>query len=159
KLNLIENSKIRVTGAQPQGCSPVVTAFKSNADEIFPVEKPNTIAKSLAVGDPGDGIYAVRRIRESGGVAESVTDEETIDAIKLLAKTEGIFTEPAGGVTIAVLKKLTESGEISIDEKIVCYVTGNGLKTPETIFGHVSKPVEIEPRLESLTTLTTLRGV
>jgi threonine synthase len=129
KLDLIENSKIRVTGAQPQGCSPVVTAFKSNTDEVFPIEKPNTIAKSLAIGNPGDGLYAVRRIRESGGVAESVTDEETIEAIKLLAKTEGIFTEPAGGVTIAVLKKLTESGEVSIDEKIVFYVTGNGLKT------------------------------
>jgi len=159
KLDLIENSKIRVTGAQPQGCSPVVTAFKSNTDEIFPVEKPNTIAKSLAVGNPGDGTYAVRRIRESGGVAESVTDGETVEAIKLLAKTEGIFTEPAGGVTIAVLKKLTESGEVSTDEKIVCYVTGNGLKTTETLLGHVSKPVEIEPKLESLTTLATLGGV
>jgi len=159
KLGLIENSKIRVTGAQPEGCSPVVTAFKSNTDEVFPVEKPTTIAKSLAVGEPGDGTYAVRRIRESGGVAESVTDQETIEAIKLLAKTEGIFTEPAGGVTIAVLKKLTESGEVSIDEKIVCYVTGNGLKTTETLLGHVSKPIEIEPKLESLTTLATLGGI
>ncbi len=88
-----------------------------------------------------------------------MTDEETIQAIKLLAKTEGIFTEPAGGVTIAVLKKLTESGEVSIDEKIVCYVTGNGLKTTETILEHVSKPIEIEPRLESLTTLAKLGGV
>jgi len=159
KLDLIENSKIRVTGAQPQGCSPIVTAFKSNTDEIFPVEKPNTIAQSLAVGNPGDGAYAVRRIRESGGVAESVTDEEVIEAIKLLAKTEGVFTEPAGGVTIAVLKKLAESGEVSTDEKIVCYVTGNGLKTPEALLGHISKPVEIEPRLGSLTTLTTLGGI
>ncbi len=137
----------------------MVTAFKSNTDEIFPVEKPNTIAKSLAVGTPGDGTYAVRRIRESGGVAESVTDEEVIEAIKLLAKTEGIFTEPAGGVTIGVLKKLAESGEVSADERIVCYVTGNGLKTPETLLGHIPKPVEIEPTLESLTTIETLGGV
>jgi len=101
----------------------------------------------------------VRRIRESGGVAESVTDEEIIEAIKLLAKTEGIFTEPAGGVTVAVLKKLAESGEVSPDEKIVCYVTGNGLKTPEVLLEHISKPVEIEPRLGSLTTLTTFGGI
>ncbi len=159
KLGLIENSKIRVTGAQPHGCSPVVDAFKSNSDEISPVEQPDTIAKSLAVGNPGDGLYAVRNIRETGGVAESVTNEEIVEAIKLLAKTEGIFTEPAGGVTIAVLKKLVESGVVSTDEKIVCYVTGNGLKSPESILEHVPKPVEIEPSLESLTTLSMLGGV
>lgn len=159
KLGLIEESKIRVSGAQPQGCSPVVAAYKSKSDDVAPVEKPNTICKSLAIGDPGDGIYALRRIKESGGVAESVTDEEIIEAIKLLAKTEGIFTEPAGAVTIAVLKKLAEAGAISTDEKIVCYVTGNGLKSTETVLGHVSKPIEIEPRLESLKTLVKLGGI
>jgi threonine synthase len=158
KLGLIENSKIRVTGAQPHGCSPVVDAFKSNSDEISPVEQPDTIAKSLAVGNPGDGVYAVRNIRETGGVAESATNEEIVEAIKLLAKTEGIFTEPAGGVTIAVLKKLVKSGVVSTDEKIVCYVTGNGLKAPESILEHVPKPIEIEASLESLTTLSTLGG-
>jgi threonine synthase len=136
----------------------VVDAFKSNSDEISPVEQPDTIAKSLAVGNPGDGVYAVRNIKETGGVAESATNEEIVEAIKLLAKTEGIFTEPAGGVTIAVLKKLVESGVVSTDEKIVCYVTGNGLKTPESILEHVPKPIEIEPSLESLTTLSTLGG-
>jgi len=104
----------------------------------------------LAVGDPGDGVYALKAIRESGGVAESATDAEILDAIQLLAKTEGIFTEPAGGVAVAVLKKLVEAGEVSPDEEVVCYVTGNGLKAADTILNSVSKPVEIEPNLESL---------
>ena len=149
KLNLIEDTKIRVSGAQPSGCAPVVNAFKSNSNDVAPIEYPDTIAKSLAVGDPGDGLNAVKTIRQSGGTAESVTDTEILDAIKLLAKTEGIFTEPAGGVTVAVLKKLAESGEISPDEKVVCYVTGNGLKATETILNHIPKPVEVEPNLGS----------
>jgi len=150
QLNLIDDIQIKVTGAQPFGCSPVVNAFKSNTLNINPIEHPDTIAKSLAVGDPGDGLYAVKAIRESGGVAESATDAEILDAIELLAKTEGIFAEPAGGVTVAVLKKLVESGEVSPDEKVVCYVTGNGLKATETILHNIRKPVEIEPNLESL---------
>jgi threonine synthase len=150
KLDLIKNSKIRISGAQPAGCSPIVTAVKSNSSEVIPIEHPDTIAKSLAIGEPGDGVYAARTIRESGGVAEAVTDQETIEAIKLLAKTEGIFTEPAGAVTIAALKKMVETGEAAIDEVIVCYVTGNGLKTPEVISGHIPKPIEIEPKLEAL---------
>ena len=150
KLDLIKNSKIRISGAQPAGCSPIVTAVKSNSSEVIPIEHPDTIAKSLAIGEPGDGVYAARTIRESGGVAEAVTDQETIEAIKLLAKTEGIFTEPAGAVTIAALKKMVETGEAAIDEVIVCYVTGNGLKTPEAISGHIPKPIEIEPKLEAL---------
>jgi len=150
QLNLIDNTRIKVTGAQPSGCSPVVNAFKSNTLDVDPIEYPDTIAKSLAIGDPGDGVYAVKTIRESGGVAESATDAEILNAIELLAKTEGIFTEPAGAVTVAVLKKLVESGEISPDEKVVCYVTGNGLKATEAILNRVPKPVEIEPKLESL---------
>ncbi len=149
KLNLIEDTKIRVSGAQPSGCAPVVNAFKSNSTDVTPIEYPDTIAKSLAVGDPGDGVHAVETIRQSGGTAESATDAEVVDAIKLLAKTEGIFTEPAGGVTIAVLKKLVESGDISPDEKVVCYVTGNGLKATEAVLPHIPKPVEIEPNLKS----------
>jgi threonine synthase len=150
QLNLIDDAQIRVTGAQPSGCSPVVTAFKSNTLNVDPIEYPDTIAKSLAIGDPGDGTYAVKTIRESGGVAESATDTEILDAIELLAKTEGIFAEPAGGVTVAILKKLVENGEISPDENVVCYVTGNGLKATETILHSTQKPVEIEPNLESL---------
>jgi threonine synthase len=158
RLNLIEDTKIRVSGAQPSGCAPVVNAFKSNSTDVLPIEYPDTIAKSLAVGDPGDGVHAVETIRQSGGTAESATDAEIVDAIKLLAKTEGIFTEPAGGVTIAVLKKLVESGEVSPDEKVVCYVTGNGLKAPEAVLNHIPKPTEIEPNLRSFAKAFNLEG-
>jgi len=150
ELGLIDELKTRIFAAQPEGCSPVVSAFKFNLDDVFPVEKPETITKSLAIGDPGDGIYALQAIRESGGAAESATDGEIIEGIKILAKTEGIFAEPAGGVTIAVLKKLIESGVISRDEEVVCCVTGSGFKSSETILKTISKPVEIEPSVEEL---------
>ncbi|HIE18168.1 TPA: threonine synthase, partial [Candidatus Bathyarchaeota archaeon] len=155
KLGLIDELKTRIFAAQPEGCSPVVSAFKSNLDDVFPVEKPETITKSLAIGDPGDGIYALQAIRESGGTAESATDEEIIEGIKILAKTEGIFAEPAGGVTIAVLKKLIESGVISRDEEVVCCVTGSGFKSSETILKTIQKPVEIEPSVEELRKIIT----
>ena len=150
RLGLIEDSNTRITGVQAEGCAPVVKAFTSKADYVEPIERPDTIAKSLAIGNPGDGKYALKRIRDSNGLAQSVSDEETIEAIKLLARTEGIFTEPAGGVTIAALKNLVDSGIISTDEVVVCYVTGNGLKTPEVFLDHIAKPVEIEPTLDSL---------
>jgi len=150
RLNLIDETQTKVTGAQPFGCSPVVSAFKANTIDIDPIEYPRTIAKSLAIGDPGDGVYAIKAIRESGGIAESATDAEILDAIQLLAKTEGIFAEPAGAVTVAVLKKLVEAGEVSPDERVVCCVTGNGFKATEIILNSVPKPVEIEPKLESL---------
>ncbi|MFQ5999405.1 MAG: threonine synthase [Candidatus Bathyarchaeia archaeon] len=153
RLNLIDDAQVKVTGAQPEGCSPVVSAFKSDTLDVDPIEYPHTIAKSLAIGDPGDGAYAVKAIRESGGVAESVTDAEILDAIHLLAKKEGIFAEPAGGVTVAVLKKLVEAGEVLPDERVVCCVTGNGFKAAETILNHIPKPVEIEPKLASLETI------
>ena len=146
----IDELKTKVIGAQPQGCSPIVTAFKSNSDEVIPIETPNTIAESLAIGDPGDGVYALKAIRESRGVAESATDEEIIDSIKLLAKTEGIFAEPAGGITIAVLRKLIKSGQIPRDEEVVCCVTGNGFKSSETILKTIPKLVEIKPTVEEL---------
>ncbi len=149
-IDLIPELKTKVIGAQPQGCSPIVTAFKSNSDEVIPIETPNTIAESLAIGDPGDGVYALKAIRESRGVAESATDEEIIDSIKLLAKTEGIFAEPAGGVTIAVLRKLIKSGQIPRDEEVVCCVTGNGFKASETILKTIPKLVEIKPTVEEL---------
>jgi threonine synthase len=149
ELDLIEDAKVRVSGAQPTGCAPIVNAFKSNSNDVLPIEYPDTIAKSLAVGDPGSGFEAVETIRQSGGTAEFATDAEIVDAIKLLAKNEGIFTEPAGGVTVAVLKKLAESGDISPDEKVVFYITGNGLKATEAILPSIQKPVEIEPNLKS----------
>lgn len=150
ELGLIDEVETKIIGAQPEGCSPVVNAFRSNSDDVFPIEKPETIAKSLAIGDPGDGIYALRIIRESGGVVEAATDEEILDCIKLLAKYEGIFTEPAGGVTIAVLRRLIESGEISRDEEVVCCVTGSGFKSSETILKTIPKFVEINPSLDEL---------
>jgi len=149
-LGLIGELETEVIGAQPLGCSPIVDAFKSNSDDVNPVEKPETIAKSLAIGDPGDGIYSLKAIRESGGVAESATDDEIMDAIKLLGKTEGIFAEPAGAVTIAVLKKLVKSGEISKDDEVVCCITGSGFKSSDTISGRIAKPLEIEPSLDAL---------
>jgi threonine synthase len=150
KLDLIEKNNIKISCAQPEGCSPIVSAFKTKRSEIIPIEKPETIAKSLAVGNPADGVYALNKIRETKGIAESATDEEIVEAIHLLAKTEGIFTEPAGGVTIAVLKKLIDLQQIEPDEKVVCYITGNGLKTTEAVTNIVSKPIEVEPKLASL---------
>jgi threonine synthase len=152
-LDLIEDVNIKITSAQPHGCSPVVTAFKRGETVVEPLEHPNTIAKSLAIGDPGDGAYVIKRVKESGGLAESATDEEIVEAIKLLARTEGVFAEPAGGVTVAVLKKLIENGDISSDETIVCYVTGNGLKTPQAILNRIPQPIEIDPSLGSFQTV------
>jgi len=150
RLGLIEDSNTRITGVQAEGCAPIVNAFTSKTDYVEPIEHPDTIAKSIAIGNPGDGKYALKRIHDSNGLAQSVSDEETIEAIKLLARTEGIFTEPAGGVTIAAVKKLVDLGMISTDEVVVCYVTGNGLKTPEAVLDHIAKPIEIEPKLDSL---------
>jgi threonine synthase len=127
-----------------------VDAVKKGADFVTPIEKPVTIAKSLAIGDPGDGVYALRKIKDSNGFAEDPTDQEIIDAIRLLAETEGIYTEPAGGVSIAALKRLVEDGSISPDESVVCFVTGNGLKTPEAISGQLPKPIFIERDIQSL---------
>jgi threonine synthase len=150
KLNLVREGKVKISLAQPGGCSPIVDAFKSGASDVTPVEKPDTIAKSLAIGDPGDGIYALRVVRESGGTAEYATNEEIIEATLLLAKTEGIYAEPAGSITVAVLKKLVEAGKITPDDVVVCYVTGSGLKTPEIIVNAAPNPIEIEPTLRAL---------
>jgi threonine synthase len=150
QLGLVDRKKTRVTAAQPSGCAPIANAFKSNSDEVEPVENPQTMAKSLAIGDPADGVYALKAIKESGGAAESATDQEIIEAVKLLAKTEGIFAEPAGGVAVAVLKKLVEAGQISSDEEIVCCVTGSGFKSLDVLVENVPKPTVIEPTFEAL---------
>ncbi|MFN8470801.1 MAG: threonine synthase [Anaerolineae bacterium] len=148
KLGLIEDRPTRVSGAQATGCSPIVTAFRRGAPHAEPV-KPNTIAKSLAIGSPADAPYALRIFKETGGVAESVTDDEVIDGIRLLAETEGIFAETAGGVTIGVLKKLAQSGKIAPDELTVAYVTGNGLKTSVVLEGRLPKSIQIAPTLRA----------
>lgn len=145
-LGLIDDPrKMKVIAAQPHGCAPVVDAFKRNSDEVIPVERPETIAKSLAIGDPGDGIYVLKRLKQYNGIAEEANDAEIADSILLLARTEGIFTEPAGGVSIAVLRKLIEDGSIQKDESTVCYVTGNGLKTTEAIIGLLPKLTAVKP--------------
>jgi threonine synthase len=148
KLGLIEQKAVRISGAQAEGCNPVAQAFADGADFVKPV-KPNTIAKSLAIGNPADGIFALDIMRETGGSAAMVNDEEIIEGIKLLAEYEGIFTETAGGVTIGVLKKLAEQGKIKPDEVTVAYITGIGLKTQEAIAGRVGEPYTIDPNLNS----------
>jgi threonine synthase len=138
-------SKIHMNCAQPHGCAPIVDAFKNNSDDVIPVENPDTVAKSLAIGDPGDGRYVLKRLKQYNGIAQESNNKETLDAILLLAKTEGIFTEPAGGVSVAVLKKMVEDGQIDKDETTVCYVTGNGLKATESIMEVLSRPEVMQP--------------
>jgi len=146
-------SNLKIIAAQPHGCSPIVDAFKSNSNEIFPVEKPDTIAKSLAIGDPGDGIYVLKRLKQYHGIAESATNQEIIEGILKLSKTEGIFTEPAGGVSVAVLQKLVENGKIDRDANIVCYVTGNGLKSTEAIVKMLPKPSTVKPDVQMVSAI------
>ncbi|HEY9889165.1 MAG TPA: threonine synthase [Candidatus Obscuribacterales bacterium] len=148
KTGLVEDKAVRFSGAQAEGCSPISQAFKEGRDFVTPV-KPNTIAKSIAIGNPADGIYALDIARKTNGHIEDVTDAEIVDGIKLLAETEGVFTETAGGTTIAVLKKLVEAGKISPDETTVVYITGNGLKTQEAVQGYIGEPLTIDPKLES----------
>jgi len=138
-------SKIHMNCAQPHGCAPIVDAFKNNSDDVIPVENPDTVANSLAIGDPGDGRYVLKRLKQYNGIAQESNNRETLDAILLLAKTEGIFTEPAGGVSVAVLKKMVEDGQIDKDETTVCYVTGNGLKATESIMEVLSRPEVMQP--------------
>ena len=140
-VSLIDKvSKMHMNCAQPHGCAPIVNAFKNNSDDIIPVENPDTVAKSLAIGDPGDGRYVLKRLKQYNGIAQESNNKETLDAILLLARTEGIFTEPAGGVSVAVLKKMVEDGQIDKDETTVCYVTGNGLKATESIMEVLTRP-------------------
>src|SRR3989338_1876432 len=148
KLGFLDKVKTKVYCAQGQGCAPIVTAVKEKSDVIRPV-KPKTIAKSLAIGNPADGYYAVDTVRKSGGWAEEASDQEIVEAIKLLAKTEGIFTETAGGVTLAVAKKLIEQKVIPADESILICITGNGLKTQEAVAKYLPKMVKIKPNLAS----------
>lgn len=145
-LGFISSKKCKIYGAQATGCSPITTAVKNGWDIFKPV-KPNTIAKSLAIGNPADGFYSMGVMRDTGGWGEDVTDEEIVDAIKLLAETEGIFTETAGGVTTGVTQKLIKQGRIKKDESIVICITGNGLKTQEAIAKHVGKPQIIDAKL------------
>jgi len=147
-LGWVEPKQVQFFGAQATGCSPIADSVKRNLPRFQP-QKPNTIARSLAIGNPADGPYAVRLIRESGGWAEDISDPEIIDSIKLLAETEGIFAETAGGVTTGVTAKLIEQGRIRPDETTVVCITGNGLKTTDAIAADFPPSEAIEPRLEA----------
>ncbi|HTV42352.1 MAG TPA: threonine synthase [Candidatus Sulfotelmatobacter sp.] len=152
KVGLISDTQPKIYGAQATGCSPIAAAQKAGLDFFKPV-KPDTIAKSLAIGTPADGFYALRVMRDTGGAAEDVTDDEIREAIKLLAETEGIFTETAGGVTLGVAKKLIASGKIPPEDSVVVCVTGNGLKTLDAVEKSVGKPREIKPSLREFEAL------
>jgi threonine synthase len=147
KVGLLDDEPhVRVSGAQAAGCSPVATAFAENHDYVRPV-KPDTIAKSLAIGNPADGFYALEAVRSSGGALAAVSDDEIAEAMLLLARTEGIFAETAGGVTIATLAKLAADGVVRPDERVVAYVTGHGLKTLEAVADRVAPTATIAPTM------------
>jgi threonine synthase len=145
---LDDEPHVRVSGAQAAGCAPVATAFATGSDFVRPV-RPDTIAKSLAIGNPADGVYALETVRSSGGSIGAVSDEEIVEGIRLLARTEGIFGETAGGVTIATLADLARRGVVRPDERVVAYVTGNGLKTVEAVASRCTPTATIAPTLEA----------
>lgn len=150
-IGLLDSVTTKIHGAQASGSNPIVSAFKNGLDWIKP-QRPKTIAKSLAIGNPADGYYALKTIRESGGSAEDVSDEEIVEAMKLLARAEGIFTETAGGVTVGVTKKLIEKGIIPKNETILIAITGNGLKTQEAVQDKIGAPLIIEPKFSDFET-------
>ena len=141
---------MHINAAQPRGCAPVVDAFNSNSTHVIPVEQPDTIAKSLAIGDPGDGRYVLKRLRQYESVAVESGDAEILEGIMLLARTEGIFTEPAGGVAVAALQKMVRQHEIDADQTVVCYVTGNGLKATETIMRVLKRPTPVRADIQEV---------
>jgi threonine synthase len=145
-VGLVDDTPWKIYSAQASGCAPVVNAIHRESDLIEPV-KPDTIAKSIAIGNPADGYYVLKAVEKSGGWGESVTDEEIVEGIQLLARTEGIFTEPAGGTTVAVTKKLIENGKIPRDESTVICITGNGYKTLEAVIPVIPKPHLISAKL------------
>ena len=148
RIGLLDDPECKIHGAQATGCNPITAAVKNGWEQHKPIRKPNTIAKSLAIGDPADGYFANKLIRSTGGWAEDVSDEEIAETMVLLGKTEGIWAETAGGVTVAVTRKLIEQGRIPRDEEIVLCVTGNGLKTQDAVTGLLAKPAVIKPSLE-----------
>jgi threonine synthase len=150
QAGLVDDAPYTIFGAQAEGCSPVSQAYKAGHDVVRPV-KPDTIAKSLAIGNPADGPYVLDVVRRTGGAVEDVTDEEVRNGIQLLARTEGVFAETAGGVTVAVLKKLVETGQLDPDEETVVFNTGDGLKTLDAIADRVGPAATIEPTYAAFT--------
>jgi threonine synthase len=149
KVGLLDDEPhVRVSGAQALGCSPIATAWIERSDTIRPV-KPDTIAKSLAIGNPADGYFALDAVRNSEGGFAAVTDGEIVEGMELLAKTEGIFAETAGGVTIATLQQLAADGTVRPDERVVVYITGHGLKTLEAVAPTSGPTATIAPTLDA----------
>jgi threonine synthase len=147
-VGLVDAGNVRMIGAQAEGCSPVVQAARENSLDVRPV-RPNTIAKSLAIGNPADGYYALKIVQQTHGALEAVDDPEIVEGIRLLARTEGIFAETAGGVTVGVLKKLRAAGKIDPDELVVAYITGNGFKTVDAVADHVTPVLRVAATLAS----------
>lgn len=148
KAGLIDEPKTRMSGAQATGCSPVATAWQEGTTNFRP-QRPDTIAKSLAIGNPADGYYSLVQLQETGGACGSVTDEEIVAGMKLLAETEGVFAETAGGVTVASLRQLVASGKIHREELTVAFITGAGFKTVEAVAGSLAPALEIDATVES----------
>jgi threonine synthase len=146
QLGLVAAKAVKIFGAQATGCSPISTAVKAGNADIEP-QRPATLARSLAIGNPADGHYAIKTIRDSGGWAEDVADPVVVESIQLLAETEGVFTETAGGVTVGCARKLCEQGRIRPDETTVLCITGNGLKTTDVLAGHYHAEEPIRPKL------------
>ncbi|MDA2911267.1 threonine synthase [Nitrospiraceae bacterium AH_259_D15_M11_P09] len=155
-LGLVGSVQTKINGAQAEGCSPIASAYRDGRDFFRPV-KPKTIAKSLAIGNPADGYYALKATGESRGAMEIVSDDEIVESIKLLAQTEGVFAETAGGVTVGALRKLVKQGIIRKNDVTVAYITGNGLKTQEAVVDAVGRPVRIQPSLLSFEQTFKLR--
>ena len=156
KLNIIPKSQTRMFGAQATGCNPITNSVKTSASRVRPVRDPQTIAKSLAIGDPADGYFASQLLRESGGWGEDVTDDEIVEGMTLLAETEGIFSETAGGVILAVARKLIAQGKLDPTASTVLCITGNGLKTQEALVNHIALPTVIPPKIEDFEALVDI---
>src|SRR5438128_936461 len=153
KLGLVDEHRCCIHGAQAEGCAPIVNAMKAGADIIKPVSKPQTIVKSLAIGNPADGFYSIQTMKQTGGWAENPNDDEVVAGIRLLAETEGIFAETAGGVTVAAAKRLVEAGRVKPNESLVLCITGHGLKTQEAVNGKCGEPRVIKPSLREFSNL------
>jgi threonine synthase len=157
KLWLLDSVQTKISGAQAAGCAPIVNAWQAGTLNIRPV-KPQTIVKSLAIGNPADGYYALRVMQDTGGTAVASSDEEVVAGSKLLAESEGVFAETAGGVVIAGLRRLVESGRVAPDELVVAFITGAGLKTQEAVVGKIGEAVHISPTVASFEQAIGERG-
>lgn len=151
ETGLVKEERVSISGVQAEGCAPIVKSFKSGSSEIEPLSNPSTSVKSLAIGDPRDGLYAIKAIKDTGGFCEEVSEDDTVNAVKILARTEGIFAEPAGATSVALARKFLEEGVIDRSDKVVCCVTGAGLRViNELSVGDQGATYIVEPKVESL---------